>query len=105
MLHQNHLEVKEERKYFLPSNSDLFNHGHHTPLSCNLHAEPPGQVDGRVQEGGVGLLPVRHTDNLFHRHDCYLLLLRDTQSYQLMLRHLQVVLHSGLIQLNMKIKF
>ena len=28
-----------------------------TSLPRDLHAEPPGQVDGRVQEGGGGLLP------------------------------------------------
>ena len=29
---------------------------HLTSMSSNLHAEPPGQVDGRVQEGGKEVL-------------------------------------------------
>ena len=49
-----------------------------TSLSSYPHAEPPGQVDGWVQEGGVGLLPAFHL-HLFivDRHDYHLLLQGD----------------------------
>jgi hypothetical protein len=99
------MEVKDERGKISLKIQIMFPHGHLTSLSCNLHAEPPCQVDGRVQEGGVGLLPVWHTDILFHRHDCHLLLLGDRHSDRLLLLHLQAVLSSGLIQLILKINF
>ena len=64
-----------------------------TSLPRDLHAEPPGQVDCRVQEGGGGLLPVLHIIFLFihDRPDHLLPVLGDRHPDLLLPVHLLLV--------------